>query len=233
MLSSTIFYIIDEKAFKKLFKNYCTIGNGYDYASTSLLIIALLIPTISPKLGRNLKIPLFLILLVCYVYLPAFLLRVTLKEKFNVSEFFVTLYPVFFCSGISLVVGNYFSKERFDYKIGTVFGGCFSAGLVFCYVWVLEVYDPYMWQILLFVALGLFWAFYVNYDAFLMKKWRRDVLRKDDWFLGVVCLQTDIFFRFWYYMVLEAFDQGEKESDFQDFEEDDDRHVEMIIATED
>lgn len=237
MIAATFFYLIDEKTFKKMFKNYCRIGNGYDYTATALLTISLLIPTISTKLGRALQIPLFTIMVISYIYLPAFILRIALKEEYNTSEWFVTIFPICFCSAISLLIGNYFSKDKFNYKIGTRIGSLSSIVLIACYIWVFEVYDPYMWQILLMMAMGAFWAFYVNYDAYLMSKRRRHVYRPNDWFLGVAHLQTDIFFRFWYDMFLEFTQPEEKiEQDFvndgENFDDEDEKHTELIITTQ-
>ena len=71
-------YFVKQRAFRIAFRNFSKPGNGYDIAACLVLIICLFIPSYSPELGRKYKIAILPLLLLCILYLSAFLIRISI-----------------------------------------------------------------------------------------------------------------------------------------------------------
>lgn len=157
----------------------------------------------------------YAIIWLCVLYLSLLAVRYTKKERFNTSEIVVTIFPVFACVSIGLLV-NVLVKGKSEKGIDVGFGAGVAVGLfVFVlglYLFVFLVYDPYAWILMLTVFGCGVLGFYVNLDAKFMVTKRVNSYKEGDWFLAFVHLHTDLFFRFWY----DMFRKGDETIDVDD-----------------
>ena len=71
-------------------------------------------------------------------------------------------------------------------------------GMIQFNVWILEVHNPFFYDYLKFFFCYILLSCYINYDVFLMITRRKTLYKYDDWYLGIIHIHTDIFFRFFY-----------------------------------
>lgn len=220
LIGVTIAYLTNERMLDDFFRNYSNAGNGYDIFALTLLVLIFILCSIVPSIARKMSIPFYSIIWICVLYLALFAVRYTKKERFNTSEVVVTIYPMFACTSIGLLI-NVLMKAKGKKGIEPEFGAGISVGLfvitLVLYLFVFLVYDPYMWILMLLVAGSGIWGFYVNQDAKFMVTKRCNSYKEGDWFLGFIHIHTDIFFRFW----MDIFRKGDNTLDVDDALEND------------
>lgn len=192
-----IMYFIDEKLFKKMFKGYSRPLNGFDITSYVVFVICFTVPSVLPHLSRKLAILIMIPITICFAYTPAYLIRLSIKERFNFSEMLITGYTVYVCAVAGLFVNIMMTKEKFKTDNGIIISTSLCAVAIVAYVYILNLYNPYKWKLCLIVASCAAYAAYLNWDIRFMIKKRSDYYLNGDWFLGFIHLHTDIFFRFW------------------------------------
>ncbi len=196
-----IWYAANEEYFKGLFKNYSNVGNGYDIACCVILGIIYILVTVLPKQMRNFSISMFILMFITQTYLSAFAIRYLTKERIkngHLGDYFILVYPMFFCGALATIINILVKGEK---KMDESFAATVGSGL---YLIIFLVYyfglvhaDPYLWQKAFFFMGPALFSYYLSYDLKMMIHMRNDLYRKNDWFVGMVHLQTDIFFRFW------------------------------------
>lgn len=189
--------LTEPELLNKYFRNYSHIGNGYDIASLLILFICLFIGCFFPFVGRRLRKLLFFFICFCYFYLFFFVLRISKKEYVNLSEVFITVFFVMFFSSFALVVNVLSFKKRFDPLKGVCISFFLIFGVLVFEVFFIELFDPYLWQLGLYLFFGVLYSFYLNLDCFFMLKRRPNYFLIGDWFLGYAHLETDFSLRFW------------------------------------
>lgn len=197
ILTYVVIYFIDYKLFKKMFKGYSRPLNGFDVFAYCIFPVLMAIPSIFPKFCRKITVLLILPIIACFVYIPAFLIRLGIKERFNFSEYLVSWYTVYVCAMIGLFANFIMTKEKFSPDNGVIITTVMTALLLILYVYVLRLYNPYKFTLALITAAAAALGFYLNYDLKFMIKKRADFYESSDWFLGFIHLHTDLFFRFW------------------------------------
>lgn len=204
LVAVSVIYFVDDKYFDKFFVNYSNAGNGYDIFALTLLVLIFALCSILSSVGRKMAIPGYLIIFFCVVYLSALAVRYTKKERFNTSEIVITVFPMFSCTSFGLVLNVLFkgkAKHGLDPGLGAGIATGLFVFILIIYIYVLNVYDPYMWILMLTTGgCGIF-SFYINKDMELMVSKRAHAYQANDWFLGFVHLHTDLFFRFWYDLI--------------------------------
>ena len=190
-------YFVKQRAFRIAFRNFSKPGNGYDIAACLVLIICLFIPSYSPELGRKYKIAILPLLLLCILYLSAFLIRISIKKRFKFSEYLIALYSAYICAGIGLYANVLFSKDKFHRSWGIIISIFFFLVCLLLFVFVMELFDPYDPVLILIFKIEASISFYFNFDVFYMIEKRNKLYRVSDGFLGFIHIHTDFFYRFW------------------------------------
>lgn len=197
IIADSVVYLVERDVFKQIFAYYSSIGNGFDILAYILFILSLLVPSVAPQIGRKAFVPLMVIIIGCYAYIPAFLIRWGMKERFNFSETLVLIYSVWISAVIGLFINVVSTKDKFNPMNGVMISAGVNTFLILIYVFVLEISSPYMFEIGLTIVAACGLAFYFNQDVLFMLNKRNDFYLNSDWFLGFIHLHTDIFFRFW------------------------------------
>lgn len=197
LVADSVVYLTERDIFRQVFAYYSGLGNGFDIAAVILLFLSLLVPSVAPNVGRKAFVPLMIIIIGCYAYLPAFLIRVGMKERYNFSEDLVLIYAIWISSVIGLFINVVSTKDKFNPTNGMIISASLDTFLIIIYVFVLKISSPYKFELLLMIVAASTLGFYMNMDVQFMLNKRNDFYLNSDWFLGFVHLQTDIFFRFW------------------------------------
>lgn len=196
-IACIVVYCIDVQQFYYLFYGYAGAWNPFAILAYISFALALLIPSILTNVGRSAFVPFFLIILCCYAYIPAFLIRVTWKNEISFSQELVMGYICWVAAVIGLFVNVIATKRRINPVVGVAVGAVLCTIGVGVYVFVLKKLDPYRLTILVLIGANVGLSYYLNIDAMFMLNKRNDFYLNSDWFLGFVHLHTDIFFRFW------------------------------------
>ena len=189
--------LTEQELMNKYFKNYSRLGNGYDIASLIFLFISLGIPCFLPWIGRKLRFLLFSIICVCYFYLFFFLIRFTKKEYINKSEEFITIMFIMFFSSFGFLINVLTTQKKYNPFKGVYISFFFFVGIMIFEIYIIQLFDPYLWKIALYILGGVIYSFYLNYDCFLMIRRRPNYFLIGDWFLGYAHLESDWSLRFW------------------------------------
>ena len=190
-------YLIDEKLFKTIFKGYSRNLNGFDIGSYITLFLSFLIPSVFPGLCRRYWWPFVISIGVCLIYTPSFLIRLSIKERFNFSEFLITGYTVYVCVVIGFAYNAFTAKDKFKPDTGIIISVSLFITVLILFVYVINMYNPKKGYLAAVVLSCYLAALYLNHDMCSILKKRTDFYLEHDWFLGYIHTHTDIFFRFW------------------------------------
>lgn len=197
LIASVIVFFIDRNIFRDIFLGFDDPWNGFDIFAYVSFVIVILIPTIQPNAGRKATIPLMLVIIGCYAYIPAFLVRLTISESINTSETVLIYYMSWFSCVVGLFINVISTKRKFNPTTGVIITIVLDTLFLILYVLIFKKTDPYKFELILAIGLCTCVAYYLNIDAMFMLNKRNDFYLKTDWFLGFVHFHTDIFFRFW------------------------------------
>lgn len=197
LIADVIVYIVNFKAFYSLFSGYTDIWGVHAIVAYIAFVICMAIPTILPTIGRSLTIPLFIVILLCYAYIPALVMRYGWKSTVNTAQYISMGIIIWASAVIGLFVNLISTRRKINPSIGIGISSalCTICFIVFCYA--LDKIDPHKLILLILIALCAVLSAYLNYDALFMLNKRNDFYLNSDWFLGFVHLHTDILFRFW------------------------------------
>ena len=190
-------YITEDSLLNKWFVNYKDLYNGYDITSVILIFISLLVPTISTKFGRKLRYLFILLLAACVCYLSFFSLRYTKHEWVNTSEIVYTYQMLLFISSFSLILNVLTLKHEFSILKGFYINCFLVFGFIIIEIYVLEVFDPKLWELFSYWAQSQIYIIYLHVDIYFMINRRENYYLTSDWFIGFIHLTTDFTFRFW------------------------------------
>lgn len=167
------------------------------------LFIVIFVPAIIaifPNLGKkNFTYLFFPIIFLAIFNLSFFVLKAESENIYFLSETqqVLTLYECFLTASLSLVISVLFS----DIKISRLKGVIIAVFLQLAVMWIGNnlalSYNLSRYDFVFYLLISGLIAFYFHYDLNFMIKKRKGVYESQDYFLGAVHLQTDIFFRFW------------------------------------
>lgn len=210
LIADTVIYSYENDIFKEVFSYHSGVGNGFDILAYIVLFLSMMIPTVVPNIGRRFAIPFMLLIVCCYLYIPAFLLRWSLKDSYSFSEIVIVIYLSWISSVIGLFINVVSMKNRFNPNLGLIIAAILYTILLVVHVYVLELMSAYFIEYGLMVGGTCLLALYMNLDVQFMLNKRNDYYLTSDWFLGFVHLHTDIFYRFWIDIFRENVDNVDK-----------------------
>ena len=209
MLVFAIWQGYNKQKFENYFINYSSVYNPYSIGFfVGFVLVHAAVAVVTP-LSRGLSRMVFMgAIYVLGIYLEAIFLRHS--GKTTGGRFFVfelrMVYAIFFCGSFGLLVNTMITGKKFNPRIGVAI----ACVLYFCLVMFMELVlnekeevigsSPYLWEYGLWFGGAALYAMYINYDVRLMINKRDDFYLQKDWFLGMVHLNTDLAFRFWYYL---------------------------------
>ena len=197
MMAYTIIYFIDDRIFRHIFKGFSRVTNPFPILSYIIFIVSLAVPSVWTNIGRKAAIPLMIVIIGCYAYIPAFLFRWGIKEKYKFAPDLAVVYFMWISCVIGLFVNVISTKKVFKTTTGVLVATGLFVVLLAIYILILKMMNPYKYILLILVGLNYGFALYLNLDVKFMLEKRNDYYLTTDWFIGFVHLQTDIFFRFW------------------------------------
>ena len=208
MLVAAILQGYNKQKFEDLFTNYSSVYNPYSITFFVVFVLSHIAISVIPLLARGLSRMIFL--LVIYGlggYLEVIYLRHA--GKVTGGRFFIyelrMVYLIFLCGSFGLLINTLITKKKFNPRIGVAISFVLYSIVVLIMELVLSEQEeqigssPYLWEYGLWFGGATLYAVYINYDVRLMINKRDDFYLQKDWFLGMVHLNTDIAFRFWYY----------------------------------
>ena len=120
-----------------------------------------------------------------------------MKERFNFSENLICIYTIYVSNTIGLYANTILTKEKFKIDNGIIISLSITTTLLLVYVYILHLFNPYKWKLLMIIGSSGLSAAYFNLDLSFMIRKRSYYYLNGDWFLGFVHLHTDFLFRFW------------------------------------
>ena len=196
-IANIVVYCIDFQPFYDVFKGYNKIWGFHALLAYGAFGASMAIPTILPSIGRAAAIPLFIVILICYLYIPALLVRVFWKPDIDEAEELILGYTVWSCVVVGFFINIVTTRKKINPTVGVAISIVLFVISAIVYVFVLKRLQPYVLTLFVLVGVVAGLSAYLNTDASFMLRKRNDFYLNSDWFLGFVHLHTDIFFRFW------------------------------------
>jgi hypothetical protein len=198
----TFYYLHDtqgkHKNLKQWFRNYDWVGNGYDIAFTSILLVSLGVVSFWPKLARSAAgYGLTGVILMSYAYLIGFILRIGCKSTIDLDEELCKIFIGFWCSGVGLLVAACLPGEKFNKTIGLAIGVPLYIVMLILWRFVYKMDNPQYIVTLGYIAGTSVYAWYINECLNIMVTKRQHKYMTSDMVLPFANLQTDIFLLFW------------------------------------
>ncbi len=170
----------------------------YAIICTVLLLLVILVPTVLPQAGRNgLGYPLYGLYLICLLYLTffSFMRQSQGIYRYNWDTIMLPIAMAFLYASFGAVITASLSVRKVPRVIAISVGavGTFMS-LLLLYL-VSETTLQQFWQLGLYILLGAALGLYYAFDLEDMVLKRGTYYRTNDWFLGFIHLQTDLFFR--------------------------------------
>ena len=198
----TFYYIHDDHGkhenLKKWFRNYDYIGCGYDIASTCILLVCIIVLSFWVKLARSAAgYGIMAIILIMYVYLTGFVLRIACKARYDLDEEIAKMLVGIWCGGIGLLVACFLPNQKFNKVIGMAISMPLYIVMLVIWRYVYKLDDPkYIITLIYIVATG-FYCWYINTCMWVMIYKRQHKYLTSDAVLAFANLQTDVFAMFW------------------------------------
>ena len=197
LIAAIFMNFYDYKSVKRMFKNFASVGNGIDIFAVIMLIAVLAAGSILTNLPKKLKVIMCVIITLCYWYLAFFLLRVSKKTKYRFTHYLLIGYTILASASFGLLISALTYKRKFPIDFGVSISLVITIFMTFMYIYYFELFDPFKFELLFVVASNALYAYYLQYDMRFMIRKRTFFYDYDDWFIGGIHLQTDIFARFW------------------------------------
>jgi hypothetical protein len=198
----TFYYLHDRHGkhenLKKWFRNYDYVGNGYDIVVTCLLLVSLGLLSFWYKLAKSIAgYGLIAIILMSYVYLVGYILRIACKSSIDLDEEICKAYVALWCAGFGMLISASFTSLSFRKDIGMMIGGGMYVVMLILWRYVYEMDNPQIWVTALYLLGFCAYSWYINEALFIMVTKRTHIYTAYDWPVAFGHLQTDIFAKFW------------------------------------
>jgi len=198
----TFYYLHDRQGkhenLKKWFRNYDWVGNGYDIAMTSILVIALGLLSFWTKLAKSAAgYGLVLIILGCYTYLTGFILRIACKSSVDLDEEICKFLIGVWCGGIGLLISACMPSAKFNKNLGLMISMPLYIVMLLIWRFAYRMDNPKYIITLCYIIGVAVYQWYINTCLFLMVTKRTHKYRSSDWVSAFGHLQTDVFAMFW------------------------------------
>lgn len=174
---------------------------GYAITCCVLFFLIMIATSILPFLGRKgLQYPLFFALWISILYMTMYGFWKESQGRYLFESDMTLIFfgCAFYGSSFGLVVTAYLTKRRVDKKIGLAIALANEVMVMFLLFYYRPLASPKIWQYFLYLMFTAFLSIYYTTDLDMMLKKRSHFYRTNDWFLGMVHLQTDLFFRVWW-----------------------------------
>jgi hypothetical protein len=198
----TFYYLHDKHGkhenLKKWFRNYDYLGNGYDIIVTSVLLISLGILSFWYKIAKSIAgYGLVTLILLSYVYLSGYILRIACKSSVDLDEEICKFYVAMWCAGFGMLISACLSTPSYRKDIGMMIGGAMYLVMLILWRFAYELDNPQVWVTALYICGFVAFSWYINQALFIMVTKRTHIYTAFDWPIAFGHLQTDIFAMFW------------------------------------
>lgn len=197
LVTASFLYFYDYKIIKRQFKNFGSIGNGYDILFLLVLMFTLFVPSFFMNFSRRMVFVLAALQTLAYWYFSFFILRLSKKTKYACSHLVLITYAILFTSSFGLLIGGIAFKKRFNVDIGVSVSAIVFTLILVVYVGYFEIYDPSIGEMAGFIIINILYTHYLNYDIKFIVRRRSFYYDYQDWILAGIHIQTDLFARFW------------------------------------
>lgn len=171
---------------------------GYAIVCTVLLFLILIAPSATPLAGRKgIQFPLYGLYLICMFYLVVFTFMRQSQGiyKYDWDNILLFIGCAIYNASFGAIVTAALSVRKVPkpVAIGIACAGEFMDILL---IWLYSATSlrP-LWEYLFYLGLAAFLAIYYTLDLEMMVKKRGTFYKTNDWFLGFIHIQTDLFFR--------------------------------------
>lgn len=171
---------------------------AYAITCTVLLLLTIIVPSVYPPAGRKgIGIPLYILYILTLSYITGFAFT-TQSQGFYGKNLDSSMLPIsmglFYASfGVLITAAMSVRKVPKVVAVGVAVAGVFMSQLLLALY--AEITNPQLWAWGLFLMFGAVMGFFYAFDLEDMVRKRGTYYKTNDWFLGFIHLQTDLFFR--------------------------------------
>lgn len=202
LLFWTFYYLHDKHGkhenIKKWYRNYDYVGCGYDIAVTSILLLCLAILSFWYKVAKSVVgYGLVTLILVAYVYLIGFILRIACKSSNDLDEEITKAFVALWCGGFGMLIATCLPTPSHRKDFGMAIGSGMYLVMLILWRFVYCLDNPQIWVTALYVVGFGVYSWYINECLYIMVTKRVHIYTSKDWAIAFGHLQTDIFAMFW------------------------------------
>lgn len=162
-----------------------------------VLLLTVGISLIFPKIGRRFALIFYIFLLVTVWYLSCFMLNYLHKARFFDSDWLLSIFMGIYCASFGLLINVLVTgRKQLNYVVGILISWVCYITLEMLNYFIFKLHSRHLWKFFLMLIAQAFLSAYLNCDAEFMITKRSDYYRSSDWYLGMLHLNTDLFYRF-------------------------------------
>ena len=194
---------------ENLLVNWTTGGYFYDIACYCVMALILIAVNLYVPFGRKGKFGYVALYYICALYLTALMINKSTKTHQLWDQEVVIFYMVLFAISTGMMVNVLFAAKGLSITAAFIATFACYAGNMITMIYVYKQFSP-LFYMHIFASAGLcvgIWIFNTILEIMITK--RNDFYLEDDWGIGFVHLQTDIFFKFWWDLIMTPnWDEG-------------------------